>query len=80
MSSIEELISFPLVLERPLYSPLREDPISMIGLIGYMDLDHAVVLHRNRRALSEDQNEFRALLIHLKNGDMKLPRWELSSS
>ena len=45
-----------------------------------MDLDHAVVLHRNRRALSEDQNEFRELLIHLKNGDMKLPRWELSSS
>lgn len=71
-SMVADIAQLPPVLDRLLYSPSTEHSISMIGLIANRDLDHAVILDRNRRASSEDKNEFKGLLLRLSNEDVKL--------
>ena len=52
----------------------------MMRFLAYNDLGDVGILDRNRRALSEDQNEFRKLLVSLEKCDVKLSYWELLSS
>ena len=60
------------VLDRDLYSPSREDSLSVINFLAYRNLDHVVFLDWNCRASSENQNELKQLLVCLQNGNIKL--------
>lgn len=41
---VGDIVQLPPVLDRPLYCPVSEDPMAMIGFFAFRKIDHVVKL------------------------------------
>ena len=67
---VGDIAQLPPVLDIPLYCPVSEDPMAMMGFFVFRKIDHVVKSEQNvRRSLAAYQQEFRELLLRLRNGE-----------
>ena len=64
-----DIAQLPPVLDRPLYCSPTEDLIMIMGYYAYKKMNHVVKLEENIRSEKQGNNQFKELLLHLRNGE-----------
>ena len=77
---VGDTAQLPPVMDKPLYHAAPADTMSLMGYCAYQKIYNVVKLIENRRVTSEDQHQFRQLLIRLRDGKSTLADWSLLCS
>ena len=75
---VGDIAQLPTVLDRPIYCSVLEEPMAIMGLFAFRKTDLVVKSEQNVRAsIAADQQEFRELLLRLRNGEPTNADWKL---
>ena len=75
---VGDIAQLPPLLDKPLYCPVPEDTVAMMGFFAFRKIDHVMKLEQNLRAsLASNQQEFRKLLLRFRNGESTISDWKL---
>ena len=67
---LEDIAQLQTVLDRPIYCSVLEDPMAIMGFFAFRKTDLVMKLEQNVRvSIAADQQEFRELLLRLRNGE-----------
>ena len=67
---LEDIAQLQTVLDRPIYCSVLEDPMAIMDFFAFRKTDLVMKLEENVRvSIAADQQEFRELLLRLRNGE-----------
>ena len=77
---VGDIAQLPPVLDKPLYHSVPNDTMSLMGYCAYKKINLVVKLIDNQRVTFESQDQFRQLLLRLRDGESTISDWELLST